>query len=132
MRQETTTPRLHITFRHPFNKHAPSFSKKRGKVNNAFVSLFNLLSSYPSYLSFLFSYPLFYHSSSSSSLRRFSSSSHSSSSDMVIPPKSSKGTGRSIYAFYAKNKGKIPFFDENRFKMFSFFALYTKIEVKCK
>ena len=121
----------HITFGHPFNTRLIVWNKKRGKVNNAFVSLFIFLPFSLSCPSFLFSFPLFYHSSSSSSLLRLScSSSHSSSqdssSDMVIPPKFSKGTRRSIYAFHARNKGKIPFFEENRFKFFSFFALYTK------
>jgi len=46
------------------------------------------------------------------------------------PPKFSKGTVMSIYAFHAKNSGKKFFFKEVGLISFSFFALYTKIEVK--
>jgi hypothetical protein len=48
---------------------------------------------------------------------------------VFTPPKISKGTTTSIYAFLSKNKGKKFFFQENRVNLFLFFGLYAKNEV---
>jgi hypothetical protein len=45
------------------------------------------------------------------------------------PPKISKGTTTSIYAFLSKKKDKKFFFQENRVNLFLFFGLYAKNEV---
>jgi hypothetical protein len=81
----------------------------------SFLSFF-LLSFLPHYLP-LFFFPIFL-------FFLFRIATH-----VFTPPKISKGTTTSIYAFLSKKKDKTFFFQENRVNLFLFFRLYAKNEV---
>lgn len=95
-------------------------------MNETSVSLFSLRSFCFSCPSFLFSFPL----STTLLLLLLSTLLHLAilllNQACCCPPKSSLGSGKGIYEFMPKIKGKTTFFEDNRFEYFSYYALYTK------
>ncbi len=131
-KEETSTPRLHITFRHrAFNMREQTelLNRKKGGWKRQLLTLPKKLERVQIYYSFFpFFFPFFPFFFAivllTPLLPSFPLPQDSQACfDPPPPPKFSKETAMSIYAFHAKNNGKKIFSKEIGLISFSFFAL---------